>query len=98
VTRELLTFDMFSDKIGEIFTIEESGIPPLEIILSEAAPIKNYANAARAPFSLIFTSRGIGVLPQRMYALRHATLGLQSIFLVPVGNEGEIVMYQAVFN
>ncbi len=49
MTLELLTIDMFSDKIGEIFTIEESGVPPLELTLSEAAPIKNYANAARAP-------------------------------------------------
>ena len=98
MTLELLTIDMFSDKIGETFTIEESGVPPLELTLSEAAPIKNYANAARAPFSLIFTTQGIGVLPQRMYALRHAALGLQSIFLVPVGSKGEIVMYQAIFN
>jgi hypothetical protein len=38
------------------------------------------------------------VLPQRIYGLRHATLGAMPIFLVPIGREGEVTTYQAVFN
>jgi hypothetical protein len=33
-----------------------------------------------------------------MYALRHAVLGLHSIFLVPIAGNNENVTYQAVFN
>jgi hypothetical protein len=95
---ELLTVDMFSDKVGQVFVIEESDHPAIELTLIEVSPLRNYAKLKREPFSLCFTSRGSGVLPQRMYALRHAVLGLHSIFLVPVDGNNENVTYQAVFN
>jgi hypothetical protein len=60
--------------------------------------VRNYARAEREPFSLIFTSGGDTVLPQRMYVLRHPTLGLKSIFLVPIAKGGDTVSYQALFN
>jgi hypothetical protein len=98
VTAELLTIDMLSDKIGHAFVIEEAGIPPLELTLSECRPLQNLAAAARAPFSLLFTSQGDLMLLQGMYSLRHATLGLQSIFIVPIARQGSVATYEAVFN
>jgi hypothetical protein len=98
MTVELLTLDMFSDKIGQAFVVDEAGAPPVELTLAEASATHNYLKAARAPFSLYFTSRGNSVLPQRIYALRHPKLGVQSIFLVPIGKEGDTARYQAVFN
>jgi hypothetical protein len=98
LTVQLLTIDVFRDKVGQPFVIEEANTPPIEVTLTEATELRNYANAPRTPFSLLFTTEGDFVLPQRMYALRHAVLGLQSIFLVPVGRSGEITTYQAVFN
>ena len=98
MTLDLLTIDMFSDKVGQAFTVEEAGVPPIELTLIEVTPLQNFAKAARAPFSLIFTSQGIGVLPQRMYDLRHAGLGLKPIFLVPIGMKGDVVSYQSIFN
>jgi hypothetical protein len=98
MTTEFLTIEKFSDKIGQPFVIEEANNPAIELTLAEATAMRNYANAPRTPFSLIFTSRGDFVLPQRMYALRHATLGLQSIFLVPIAKDGDKVSYEAVFN
>ena len=97
MTLELLTIDQFSDKVGQTFTVE--GIEPLvELTLTECSPLKNYANAARAPFSLIFTTQGIGVMPQKMYELRHAALGLKPLFLVPITKKDDVVSYQAIFN
>lgn len=97
MTMELLTIGQFSDKVGQTFTVE--GLEPLvELTLIECSPLKNFANAARAPFSLIFTTQGVGALPQRMYDLRHAMLGLKPFFLVPIGQKGETVTYQAIFN
>jgi hypothetical protein len=98
MTLELLTIDMFSDKIGHAFVVEEAGIPPLELKLAEVKPLQNFAAAARAPFSLLFTSQGDLMLRQGTYSLRQATLGLQSIFLVPVARQGNVVTYEAVFN
>ena len=95
---DLLTIDMFSDKVGQAFTVEEAGMPPIALTLIEVTPLQNFAKAERAPFSLIFTSQGIGVLPQRMYGLRHAALGLQSFFLVPIGMKADVVSYQSIFN
>ena len=94
---ELLTLDKFSDKVGQAFVIEEADFPPIELTLTEASALRNYSNVQRGPFSLIFTSKG-DVLPQRMYALRHDSLGLQSIFLVPIARDGDTVSYQALFN
>ena len=98
MTLDVLTIEQFSDKIGQAFVIEEGGIPPIELTLTEARPLPNYAKAARAPFSLLFTTQGDFVLPQRMYPLRHTTLGLQSIFLVPIAKDRNKATYEAVFN
>jgi hypothetical protein len=98
MTIELLTIDHFSDKIGQAFVVEQADAPAIALTLTEAKPLRNFANAPRAPFSLVFIAKGDSALPQRMYALRHAALGLQSIFLVPIGKDGDTVSYEAVFN
>jgi hypothetical protein len=98
MTLEFLTIDMFSDKVGQAFVVEETDLPPIELTLTEAKALRSYGNVARAPFSLLFTSEGAAVQRQRIYALRHATLGLHRIFLVPIGGSQEKVTYQAIFN
>jgi hypothetical protein len=98
MTAKPATIDMFSDKVGQVFVVDEPDFAAIELMLAEVAPLRNYANAVRAPFSLLFTSRGSAVLPQRMYALRHAALGLQSVFLVPIAGNSGSVTYQAIFN
>ena len=52
----------------------------------------------RSPFSLMFRSGSPVVLPQKVYRLKNATMGLVDIFLVPVGRDVSGVVYQAVFN
>jgi hypothetical protein len=98
LSTELLTIDVFRDKVGQAFVLEEADMPAIEVTLIEATELRNYADAPRMPFSLLFTTKGDFVLPQQAYALRHVALGLQTIFLVPVGREGEITTYQAIFN
>ena len=100
VTSPLLTMEMFSDKIGQPFAIDEPNAPAIELTLIKAEPLPTYnlPPAARAPFSLLFTTTGDFVLMQRIYALRHAALGALTIFLVPVGKKDDTVTYQAVFN
>ena len=93
-----LTIDIFKGKVGHHFVVEEENVPPVELTLIEVNPLRNFAKLEREPFSLTFTSPGAGVLPQRIYTLRHAEAGLNQIFLVPVGGDAEKVTYQAVFN
>jgi hypothetical protein len=58
-------------------------------------------------FSLIFHGPPDRLLPQKLYSLRHDTMGELQLFLVPVGEKAEGVgenrrrvgyRYQAVFN
>jgi hypothetical protein len=98
MTTEPLTRELFSDKIGQLWVLDEADAPPIELTLTEVVSLRNYAKLAREPFSLYFTTTGDFVLPQRIYALRHGTLGPMSIFLVPVGRQGDTTTYQAVFN
>ena len=93
-----LTRELFSDKVNQIWVVDEPEAPPIELTLTEVEPLKNYAKVAREPFSLYFTTTGDFVLPQRLYALRHSTLGPMTIFLVPIGRQGDTTTYQAVFN
>jgi len=95
-----LVFEDFSDKVGEVFTVSEEGVPSIPLTLKEAEPL----NAAfglpdvRPPFSLIFLAADPRVLPQRIYRMEHNGLGELSIFLVPIGKDAKGVSYQATFN
>ena len=93
-----LTRELFSDKVGHTWVVNEPDVPAIELTLTEVESMRNYAKLKREPFSLFFTTKGNFVLPQRLYALRHAALGPMSIFLVPIGREGDVTTYQAVFN
>jgi hypothetical protein len=95
---DLLTLDAFSDKVDQTFVLDEPDAPPIELKLIEAKLIANYMNAERAPFSLMFTTTGDFVLPQRIYRMRNAALGAVSIFIVPVAKKGDVATYQAIFN
>jgi hypothetical protein len=93
-----LTRELFSDKVGQVWVLDEADAPPIELTLTEVEPLRNYAKVAREPFSLFFTTSGDFVLPQRLYGLRHVALGPMTIFLVPIGRQGDTTTYQAVFN
>jgi hypothetical protein len=93
-----LTRELFSDKVGQIWVLDEADAPPIELTLTEFEPLRNYAKLKREPFSLLFTTSGDFVLPQRLYTVRHAMLGPMTIFLVPIGRQGDTTTYQSVFN
>ena len=98
MAEQQLTIDLFSDKVGQIWTVDEPQAPPIELTLIEVEPLRNYAKLKREPFSLIFTTRGNFVLPQRIYGLRHSMLGSMELFIVPVGRIDDVTTYQSLFN
>lgn len=97
MTSQILSFDLFRDRVGQVWSLDEPDTPPIEFTLTEAEPLVNYAKLAREPFSLIFAAPG-GLVPQRPCNLRHDVLGSMEIFLVPVGRTEGGLIYQAVFN
>jgi hypothetical protein len=98
MAEQQLTIDLFKDKVGQVWTIDEPEAPLIELTLIEVEPLRNFAKLQREPFSLLFTTTGNFVLPQRTYGLKHAALGAMELFMVPIGREGDVTTYQSLFN
>lgn len=96
---ELLTLQHFAGCVNETFSAGLNGMD-VPFVLVEARPLQSppAPNLARAPFSLLFRNTSPVLFPQQTYVMRHASLGEVGIFLVPVAQEREGFLYQAVFN
>jgi hypothetical protein len=97
---EPLLFEDFADKVDDVFTVAEPDAPAIPLTLTEAAalPARYGLPNMRPPFSLVFLGRDPRVLPQKLYRLEHAGMGVVTIFLVPIGKDAQGVSYQATFN
>lgn len=95
---ELLTLQHFAGCVNETFSASLSDMD-VPFVLVEARPLQNAgASSMRAPFSLLFRNTSAFLFPQQTYAMRHPRVGEVGIFLVPVAQEREGFLYQAVFN
>jgi hypothetical protein len=95
---ELLTLEHFAGCVNDTFSaaLNDMDVP---FVLVEARPIQNKAaNPARAPFTLLFRNGSAFLFPQQIYVMRHPRIGEVGIFLVPVAQERDGFLYQAVFN
>jgi len=69
------------------------------LVLIEATPLSHTAISKRSvPFQLKFRGPGPGYLPQQTHPLQHDKLGAFQLFLVPIGQDSDGFLYQAVFN
>ncbi|MBB3455016.1 hypothetical protein FHT86_003315 [Rhizobium sp. BK313] len=95
----IATLDHFTRCVGEGFEID-MGTGSLVFTLTEARPLpeRGFPGMTRAPFSLLFRSGSKVLLPQQIYKLNNATLGILDIFLVPVARDQHGIIYQAIFN
>lgn len=95
---ELLTLEHFAGCLNEVFHVSFSD-GEIDFTLVEATPLAmTMPGAARAPFSLVFRNPSIIVFPQMIYRMRHERAGAFEIFLVPIGQDRDGSLYQAVFN
>lgn len=96
----ILQTDTFAPRVGEAFDIAlgEASAPLTLVEVRKLSPVPSFAGALRAPFALMFRSASPIVLPQKIYRLRNAVLGVLDIFLVPVARDGAGIVYEAVFN
>lgn len=94
---ELLTLQHFAGCVNETFSASLSDMD-VPFVLVEARPLPSQMpNAMRAPFSLLFRNTSPFLFPQQTYAMRHPRVGEVGVFLVPVAQEREGFLYQAVF-
>ena len=83
----------FSARVGEGFRVELGDDRTCDLTLVEAEPIRGSENA----FSLIFQGPPDVPLAQHTYGLEHDDLGRLPIFLVPVSQQQDGFLYEAVF-
>ena len=71
---------------------------PFILRQATALPDRSDGRLPRPPFVLMFAVADPTVRGQGNYELAHPTLGPIDIFLVPVGRDGDGILYEAVFN
>ena len=100
---EALTLDVFQPKVGERFRIRPDSEASIEAELIEVRALgepgrsSKDGSARRTPFALSFRTANRAALPQRIYAVEHASMGSYDIFLVPVGPDANGMVYEAIF-
>ena len=94
---ENLTVDVFESRVGERFRIRSQPGRELEAELIEARALGKAAGGRRVPFTLSFRTPQLAALPQAIYGVTHDEIGSYDIFLVPVGPDGEGMVYEAIF-
>lgn len=97
-----VTVSEFAACLGSAFRVYSETGRGMELELIEATPLgpqsRGGGSAKREGFSLVFRGPAEPVLPQRIHAIEHATLGRMELFLVPIGPDARGMRYEAVFN
>jgi hypothetical protein len=93
-----LTPSSFEEHLGSRFRLPLEEGNALEMELARVARLEAHPGPRKEPFSVFFRGPRVPVLPQRIYRLEHDRMGVLEIFLVPVGPDGEGMLYEAVFN
>ena len=96
---EDLTIESFEPYVGTSFFAEFANGAKVELRLTRAAKVmeSEAARLPRHPFSLFFIGPKSFHLKQHTYRLTHETLAPLEIFIVPVGEEADGYLYEAVF-
>ena len=94
-----LTHEHFEACREQNFLAADAGARPVPLVLTEVRLQGTFDPELhkRRAFSLLFGGPAEPALEQRMYSLRNEILGELAIFLVPVGMDGERMLYEAVF-
>ena len=92
----------FSPYLNDEFRIRTSSDDFLEIELLEVTeigspPPEDRNTPKRRPFSVVFRGPMDAPIPQDIYEIEHEKMGAFSIFIVPIGPDGEGLRYEAVF-
>lgn len=95
-----LTFEVMRPLVGTSFWADAPGGHRVELRVMEVLPVmeSEVAKLKRLPFSIIFCGPNTHLLAQHTYPMRHEAFSeVLHIFIVPVGQQGEEYVYEAVF-
>jgi hypothetical protein len=105
MTFKPLTISDFSPHLHSKFYIhyneENENSAPLAAELLEVEELKyDRGKGLGKAFSLIFLGNAESILPQKLYQIKHDAMGVNTIFIVPIGPEptSKRMRYQAIFN
>lgn len=97
---EKLTLNTFVPLQAQTFTLALDGGATLPLLLVEATALPGHAfpGRQRDPFHLRFKGPLSVLLDQRIHPLLHPAVGTLELFIVPIGQEPDGFIYQAVFS
>ena len=94
-----LSVQVFEPLVGQSFTLVDGGSETaLELVSVRERPEFRSGPEFRVPFFLEFKTPSPVLKPQRIYCLKHATLGEIELFLVPLRRDATGCTYQSTFN
>jgi hypothetical protein len=93
---ETLTREALSECLNTVFRVADETSGGFDLELTQVS--ERRAAQRQEGFSILFRGPADRFAPQRIYKLKHERLGEFDLFLVPVGKDGEAIMYEAVFN
>jgi hypothetical protein len=91
-----LTREMFEENLNTRFWLVAEGVEPYAIELMEC--VNGYSTPRQEQFSLRFRGDSSQVFPQRIYPIKHDSIGDFELFLVPIARDDSGTYYEAVFN
>jgi hypothetical protein len=90
-----LNCQMFRDSLRSDFAVRAASGATIALRLLEV-------NEKQAPgleqFSLTFRGPLAPMLEQRIHRLEHSVIGSRDLFVVPIGPDGEGMLYEVIFN
>lgn len=94
-----LTLESFEPHIGTSFWAVFPNDAKVELRLVRAAKVmeSELARVQRHPFSLFFIGPKTFLLKQHTYNITHEAFEPMELFLVPVGEQADAFLYEAVF-
>jgi hypothetical protein len=93
---ELPGRDAFAENLHTRFQVVDTLPDLLELELEQVSEL--HATRWQQTFSAVFRGPAERMMPQHIYHLRHPSLGELELFLVPVGKQGQSILYEVVFN
>jgi hypothetical protein len=93
---ENLNLEVFSAARNSSFHLRVDDSSSVEVDLVEVTDLGS--TNSHEQFSLIFLSRQGVLLPQRIFPVKHETLGEFELFIVPIRKDASGVFYEAIFN
>jgi len=91
-----LTKAMFEENLNARFWLVDEHSEPYPMDLIEVA--NGHSSPRHEQFSLHFRGGRDQIYPQRIYAMKHDSIGDFELFLVPIGRDDSGTFYEAVFN